>query len=132
MVKTVKITSGNQISVVELPGWGLEEQEREIGADCTETVKTQRMYELFKDTIVMIVDESGKVKERPDNLVASLLYGLDQHKCTIAGDIIFGVLRGPDVLPPENPELLKFFLKEHFPMLREVRGGVETSEEKPG
>ncbi len=88
MVKTVKVTSENQISVVELPSWSLEDQEREIGADCTEIVKTQRMYDLFKDTIVMIVDESGKVKERPDNLVASLLYGLEQHRCTIAGVLL--------------------------------------------
>jgi len=123
MIKTVRITSENGISIVDLPGWSLEDQEKVIGADCTEIVRTQRMYDLFKDSVVMIVDESGKVKERPDNLVASLLYGADQHGCTIAGDIIFGVLRDANVLPPENPELLKFFLKDHFPMLREVRGG---------
>ena len=58
MAKTVKITSKNTIAVVELPSWDVETQGREIGADCTETVKTQRMYDLFKDTIVMIVDES--------------------------------------------------------------------------
>lgn len=121
MVKTVKITSENLISIVDLPGWSLEDQEKAIGADCTEKVRTQRMHDLFKDSVVMLVDESGKVKERPDNLVASLLYGMDQHGCTIAGDIIFGVLRGEDILPPENPELLKFFLKDHFPMLREVK-----------
>ncbi len=121
MAKTVKITSINTIAVVELPSWDAENQGREIRADCTEIVKTQRMYDLFEDSVVMIVDESGKVKERPDNLVASLLYGADRHGCTIAGDIIFGVLRDANVLPPENPELLKFFLKDHFPMLRELQ-----------
>lgn len=119
MVKTVKITTDNKISVVELSKWDISTMEAAIGADCTEAVKTQRMLDLFQDSIVMIVDESGKVKKRPDNLVASFLYGADQHGCTIAGDVIFAVRRGPDDLPPENPELLKFFLKEYFPALRE-------------
>ena len=64
MAKTVKITSINTISVVELPSWDVKTQGREIRTDCTETVKTQRMLDLFKDTIVMIVDESGLIKNR--------------------------------------------------------------------
>ena len=66
MAKTVKITTNNHISVVEVP-WNVEAQGEMIGADCTETVKTQRMYDLFKDYVVMIVDESGLIKNRPDN-----------------------------------------------------------------
>lgn len=126
MAKTVKITSKNTIAVVELPSWDVETQGREIGADCTETVKTQRMYDLFKDTIVMIVDESGLIKKRLMNPVASYLYGADLHGSIIAGDVLFGVMRGPDILPPENPELLKFFLLDHFRELMEVRGGGES------
>ena len=132
MAKTVKITSINTISGVELPSWDVETQGREIGADCTETVKTQRMLDLFKDTIVMIVDESGLIKNRPMNPVASFLYGSDLHGSIIAGDVLFGVMRGPDILPPENPELLKFFLLDHFRELREVRGGVKTCEKQAG
>lgn len=120
MVKTVKITTNNEISLIELPNWNISTMEAAIEARCTEAVKTQRMIDLFQDSIVMIVDESGKVNNRPDNQVASILYGVDLHGCTIAGDVIFAVRRGPDDLPPENPELLKFFLKDHFPMLREV------------
>lgn len=123
MAKTVKITSINTISVVELPSWDVKTQGREIRTDCTETVKTQRMLDLFKDTIVMIVDESGLIKNRLMNPVASFLYGSDLHGSIIAGDVLFGVMRGPDILPPENPELLKFFLLDHFRELREVRGG---------
>ena len=57
------------------------------------------------------------------NPVASFLYGSDLHGSIIAGDVLFGVMRGPDILPPDNPELLKFFLLDHFRELREVRGG---------
>lgn len=122
MVKTVKITTDNEISILELPEWNLSTMEAAIEADCTEAVKTQRMVDLFQDSIVMLVDESGQRKKKPDNLVASILYGADMHGCTIAGDVIFGVRRGPNDLPPENPELLKIFLKDHFPMLRETGG----------
>lgn len=126
MVKTVKITTDNEISLLELPNWNISTMEAAIGARCTEAVKTQRMLDLFQDSIVMIVDESGKVNNRPDNPVASFLYGADQHGCTIAGDVIFAVRRGPDDLPPENPELLKFFLKDHFPMLRDAKEGEKS------
>lgn len=96
MVKAVKITTDNRISVVELPSWSLEAQEKEIGADCTETVKTQIMYN------------------------------------PIYGDVLFGVQRGPDILPLENPELVKFFLKDHFKVLQDAedsRGGVAENEQ---
>lgn len=126
MVKTVKITTDNEISILELTRWDISTMEAAIGADCTEAVKTQRMLDLFQDSIVMIVDESGHVKNRPDNQVASFLYGADIHGCTIPGDVIFAVRRGPDDLPPENPELLKFFLKDHFPILREAKEGEES------
>lgn len=122
VVKTVKITTDNVISIAELPSWSLADQERQIGADCTETVKTQRMYDLFKDTIVMIVDESGQRKNLPENETASWLYGADIHGYTVVGDILFAVQRGPEIEPPENPELLMFFLKDHFPNLKEAEG----------
>jgi len=112
MAKTVKITTDNRISVVEIP-WDVEAQGEMIGADCTETVKTQRMYELFKDYVVMIVD---------DNPVASYLYGGDLHGCTIAGDVLFGIQRGPEILPPDDAEAMKNFLMQQFPGLSETEG----------
>lgn len=126
MVKTVKITTDNEISILELPEWNLSTLEAAIEADCTEAVKTQRMLDLFQDSIVMIVDESGHIKGRPDNMVASILYGVDIHGYAIAGDVIFAVRRGPDDLTPENPGLLKFFLKDHFPMLRDAKEGEKS------
>ena len=116
MAKTVKITTDNRISVVEIP-WDVEAQGEMIGADCT-----QRMYELFKDYVVMIVDDSGLVKNRPDNPVASYLYGGDLHGCTIAGDVLFGIQRGPEILPPDDAEAMKNFLMQQFPGLSETEG----------
>lgn len=121
MAKTVKITTDNRISVIEVP-WDVEAQGEMIGADCTETVKTQRMYDLFKDYVVMIVDESGLIKNRPDNPAASYLYGADIHGCTIAGDVLFGIQRGPEIFPPDDAEAMKSFLMQQFPGLLEAEG----------
>ncbi len=121
MAKTVKITTDNHISVVEIP-WDVKAQGEAIGTDCTENVKTQRMYELFKDYVVMIVDESGLIKNRPDNPAASYLYGADLHGCTIAGDVLFGIQRGPEILPPDDAEAMKNFLMQQFPGLSETEG----------
>ena len=121
MAKTVKITTDNHISVVEVP-WDVEAQGEMIGADCTETVKTQRMYDLFKDYVVMIVDESGLIKNRPDNPAASYLYGADLHGCTIAGDVLFGIQRGLEILPPDDAAAMKNFLMQQFPGLSEAEG----------
>lgn len=120
MVKTVRVTVDNKIEVLELPDWRLETTEKAIGADCTETVKTQIMLDLFKDRIVMVVDESGAVKNRPINSAASWLYGLQNHGYAIHGDVIFARQDGPDINPLENAELVKLFLKNHFPYLEEV------------
>lgn len=116
MAKTVKITTDNKISIVEIP-WSYKSQKKEIGAECTEIVKTQIMYNLFCETIVMIVDESGAVKDREINTVASMLYGIMNHGCPIHGDIIFGFQNGPDVLPIEDPEKLMATLIKEFPIL---------------
>lgn len=125
MVKAVKITTDNRISVVELPTWSLEAQEKEIGADCIETVKTQIMFDLFGEMVVMVVDESGAIKHRPENPVASFLYGVQIHGCAIHGDVLFGVQRGPDIFPLENPELVKFFLKDHFKVLQDAESEAQ-------
>lgn len=119
MAKTVKITTDNHISVVEVP-WNVEAQGKTIGADCTETVKTQRMYDLFKDYVVMIVDESGHVKKRPGNIAASYLYGADIHGCMIAGDVLFGIQNRSEILPPDDAEKMKKIIMRKFPWLSEV------------
>lgn len=47
MVKTVKITTDNKISVEELPNWSLGSWGKAIGADCTETVKPRSCMTCF-------------------------------------------------------------------------------------
>ena len=116
-VKAVKITTDNKVSVVELPSWSYQAQEEAIGADYTEIVKTQRMMELFKQEVVMLVDESGLVKKRDVNLVASFLYGYDRHGHPICGDVLLAIQEGPEIFPVDNPERLAVFLKQRFPLL---------------
>ena len=119
MIKTIKITVENQILVVELPDWSYKEKAKAIGAECHEIVRTQRMYDLFGDSVVMIVDDSGFIENKPMNLVASYFYGADEHGYTIAGDILLGVERSPYNFPLSHPETRKRLLIERFPMLRE-------------
>lgn len=120
MAKTVKITTDNKISMVDIP-WTSTAKERAICADCVETVKTQVMYNLFHDTVVMIVDESGIINGRALNLAGSLLYGTQYHGAPIVGDILFGLQRGPEILPPKNPEEIMRLLMEKIPELQEEK-----------
>lgn len=114
--KTVKLTTDDTVSILELPAWNLDEWEKAIGADCTEHVKTQLMLDLFGEMVVMIVDESGLCKRLPENRVASYLYGCG---CPVAGDVIFGILDGPDITPPTSAESLMQTLKFNFRFLKE-------------
>lgn len=123
MVRVVKVTTDNQIQVVELRNWSYKCQEEAIGADCVEHVKTQIMYDLFKDTVCMLVDESGAIKGLPINRLASELYGIAQHGTPIHGDVLFAKQVGPEILPHENPDLLLFFLKDKFGYLKEPEEG---------
>ncbi len=117
MAKTVKITTDNKMSVVDVP-WDLDGWEKAIDADCTDRVKTQLMLDLFGEMVVMIVDDSGLCKGLPKNQIASFLYGCG---CPIAGDVIFGVMNGPDILPPEDAGALMQTLKCNFSVLIEAK-----------
>ena len=118
MAKTVRITTDNKIKVLDIP-WDFDGWESAITANCTENVSTKIMLQLFRDSIIMIVDESGSVKHRPINQVASYLYGVQVHGTYIYGDVLFARQAGPDTVPLENAELVKFFLKDHFPILED-------------
>lgn len=65
----------------------------------------------------MLVDESGLVKKRDVNLVASFLYGYDRHGHPICGDVLLAIQEGPEIFPVDNPERLAVFLKQRFPLL---------------
>ena len=129
MAKTVKITTDNKISIVDIP-WTAEAKEKAICADCVETVKTQIMYNLFHDTVVMIVDESGIINNRPLNLAGSFLYGTQYHGAPIVGDILFGLQSGPEILPLENPEDIMHLLMMKIPELQEENEVIHIKREK--
>ena len=118
-MKTVRVTTDSVIEVLDIP-WTPEEQERAIGADCVEIVKTQIMYDLFEDRIVMLVDESGICKGLPENRLASWMYGAQMHGCFIHGDVLFARQDRSCINPLENAEYVKSFLKSNFPFLKEA------------
>ena len=120
MVKTIKITTGNQISIVELLDWSLEVKAKAIGAEYLEVVRTKRMYDFFGDMVVMLIDDSGFAENKPVNPVASYFYGVDEHGGIIAGDVLLGVERSPYNFPLKHPQAVKRLLMERFPSLWEA------------
>ena len=117
MVKTIKITTGCRVSVTELPDWDLKE--RELDAEFIEIVRTKRMYDLFRNPVVMMVDDSGLIRNKPVNPFASFLYA--EYGGIIAGDVLLGIQQGPDIRPLDDPEGMLRFLTERFPTLQ--KGG---------
>ena len=118
-MKTVKITTDNKISVVDIP-WDLDGWYGAIGCNSVETVKSQRMNNLFGSPVLMIVDEEGLFRDQEFNMVASILYGFGSHGNPIVGDVIFGIPAGCEILPLEDVEAVKNVLIDRFPYLEEV------------
>ena len=61
---------------------------------------------------VMLVDDEGWIKEKPLNIIASLIYGYNEHKQPIAGDVLIikdGVDKDGehDILPLDANEYKK-------------------------
>ena len=119
MVRTIKITTGCRVSVTELLDWDLKERARELDAEFIEIVRTKRMHDLFRNPVVMMVDDSGLIRNKPVNPFASFLYA--EYGGIIAGDVLLGIQQGPDILPPDDPEGMLRFLTERFPALQ--KGG---------
>ena len=113
-MKTVKVTTDNKISVIDVNFNGFRSIQRAIGGHF-ETVHTQIMADYFKDSsVIMLVDEEGLIKELPLNPVGSALY-----KGVIAGDLIFAQIRGEDIVAPDDVEELKKRLLHTFIGLQE-------------
>ena len=87
-MKTLKITTDNKISIIDVNLDDYRALQQEIGG-YIETVHTQIMYDYFKAPVLMLVDEEGLIKNLPVNAVASHFYGYQKHGCTIAGDALF-------------------------------------------
>ena len=121
-MKTVKITTDNKVSVIDVNFHDFRSIQQAIGGHF-ETVRTQLMADYFKDpSVIMLVDEEGLVKGLPENALGCALYGTVRHGCPIVGDLIFAKAKGEDIIAPENPEALKDRLLDTFDGLLKEEG----------
>ena len=95
-MKTLKITTDNKISIIDVDLDDYRALQQEIGG-YVETVHTQIMYDYFRAPVLMIVDEEGLLKDLPTNAVASYFYGYQNHGHIIAGDAIFAISLGENM-----------------------------------
>lgn len=96
-MKTLKITTDNKISIVDVDFKDFRSIQQAVGG-YFETVKTRKMWDYFKAPVIMLVDEEGLIKGLSCNAVASVFYGIEEHGCMIAGDVIFGLVLGEDII----------------------------------
>lgn len=125
-MKTVKVTTDNKISVIDVNLNDYRSITKAIGRSCElfETVRTQFMLHYFEGNMgdmIMMVDESGLLKRLPVNKLGSIFYGAPVHGYAIVGDIIFGVRSFEDIVVPEDAEALKKKLLEDFDFLEEEK-----------
>lgn len=114
-MKTVKVTTDNKISIIDVDFDDFRSIQRAIGGHF-ETVHTQLMEDYFKDpSLIMLVDEEGHIKKLPVNPVGCTLY-----RGIIAGDLIFARIAGEDIVAPDDAEDLKDRLLHTFIGLQEV------------
>lgn len=95
-MKTLKITTDNKISVVDVNFNDFKAIQQAIGG-YFENVKALKLWDYFKAPVVMIVDEEGVIKDLPVNTIGCYFYNISRHGCPIAGDMILGLLVGPDI-----------------------------------
>ena len=118
-MKTVKVTTDNKISMVDVDFGNFKSIQKAIGGHF-ETVRTQLMVDYFSDaSMIMLVDEEGLIKELPVNALGCALYGTPQHGDPIVGDLIFASISGEDIVAPDDPEALKDRLLHTFIGLQE-------------
>ena len=118
--KTVKVTTDNKISLIDVDFGNFKSIQQAIGGHF-ETVRTQLMVDYFNDiSVIMLVDEEGLIKELPVNALGCALYGTPQHGCPIVGNLIFARIIGEDIVAPDDPETLKDRLLHTFMGLQEA------------
>ncbi len=87
-MKTIKISTDNKISIVDVDFDNYKAIQREIDG-YPEMVKTQKMFSFFGRPVLMLVDEDGYAKNLEINAVGSFMYDFGNHEAPIVGDIIF-------------------------------------------
>lgn len=89
-MKTLKITTDNKISIIDLD-FDHKSLREEVGG-YVELVRTQKLLDYFKTKVVMIVDEEGLVKNLPVNPMGCYFYDTNKHGNPIVGDVILGAI----------------------------------------
>lgn len=126
-MKTVKVTTDNIVSVIDIDFDNYREIQKAIGGHF-ETVHTSQMKKYFSDpSTIMMVDEEGLLKSLPMNFFGSLMYGLLEHGCPIVGDLILAKIVGEDITAPDDAELIKDKILRDFPVMEEDKNGTDYS-----
>lgn len=126
-MKTVKVTTDNIVSVIDIDFDNYREIQKAIGGHF-ETVHTSQMKKYFSDSsIIMLVDEEGLLKSLPMNFLGSLMYGLLDHGHPIVGDLILAKIVGEDITAPDDAELIKDKILRDFPVMEEDKNGTDYS-----
>ena len=117
-MKTVKITTDNAVSVIDVDFNDFRSIRKAIRG-YFETVKTQKMYDYFKQPMMFPVDEEGHLKRLPLNQLGSYFYDTERHGWPIVGDIILAVPDGEYILGLDDAEAMKTQLMNDFDFLEE-------------
>ena len=104
--KTVKVTTDNKISIIDVDFGDFRDIQRAIGGNF-ETVHTRLMADYFKNlSVIMLVDEEGILKGLPLNALGCAFYGTQRRGNPIVGDVIFASAVGEDIVGPADPEAM--------------------------
>ena len=113
MQKMIKITTSNEVSVLDFPVNDSENCTQKligfyqaIGCNFIEIVRPQYIpsYMIEFQRLVMIVDENGLMNDKDINIIGSIFYGTADHGSPIVGDILIVT----EELTPEGPDLVGF------------------------
>ena len=115
-MKTVKITTDNVVSVIDVDFNDFRSIKKAIGGH-----KTRKMYDYFKQPMMFLADEEGHLKRLPLNQLGSYFYDTERHGWPITGDIILAVPDGEYILGLEDAEAMKTQLLKDFDFLEEER-----------
>lgn len=118
-MKTIKITTDNKISIIDVDFNNYKAMQQAVGG-YVETISTERMYDLFKRPVIMLVDEEGYRKGLKSNLAGSLFYDSDKYSLPIVGDIVLAQPAGEygeDLEGIGEPEETLEMLVEQFKFL---------------
>ena len=121
-MKTLKITTDNKITIIDVDFSDYRALKRAVGG-YVETVHTRNLYAYFKAPVMMLVDEAGWIRNRPVNMVASYFYGVFYHNQPIAGDVIFALSLGEDMIglgDRDSEQWLEKMLKDFKILERKV------------